>query len=652
MKSYKLIAIERRGDLLLGLILKQENEKIEVYLETGEKVKITSNKIIYTFHCSLEGDNEKTMRLALKTARENFQTQKIDLPTLWECADTDEDYLFQDLAQAYFQECTDMNLGALWIAFSQEQPYFVYRGGYFVKNPPALVQTNLRRSQVEKENRSFEDSLVAWLEEQKSDFNPESEPAKKIIEALKKYALEGEEKASAEAKRIANILFLSPDEMIQLLEHKGILPRDINETLYRIGLTWKFPNELLNEVQTILNTTPNFSNRRRIPDCWNVAIDDSETVEVDDAISYSRQGKYHIIGVHIADVAVTIPKNSELDQFASERFSTIYFPEEKLFLFPNNLVQERLTLAAGIARPTISGFFYFDSDGCLVKSEFEQTLFELKQRATYEQTIASNPLAQGPEFIALQVIATQLREKRRSLGAVITEMPDIKIKVEENEISLQTILPMPGHLVVSEFMILFNTELANYLAQHQCSSIFRTQSTPSVAIQSFTPSDPLYPLKIRWSLPPATLSLEPSPHYTLAAKAYVQASSPMRRYSDLIIQRQLIAILENQATPYTQQQLLAIKAMMERTEKLVRNAEHNRYLFWLYKYLKNNKGKEYQAYISRILDMDKTVVFIPELMQEFPFKVNTANPQLGQSCRLRVQNATPRRRRAYFEEIF
>jgi len=193
--------------------------------------------------------------------------------------------------------------------------------------------------------------------------------------------------------------------------------------------------------------------------------------------------------------------------------------------------------------------------------------------------------------------------------------------------------------------------LAKYLLSQKQASLFRVQGQPSYNLNEISLQDPLYPMKIRWALPAATLSLEPGAHYTLAAPAYVQATSPMRRYSDLVIQRQVKVLLNHQEPVYALPELQTIKVLMERTERLVKTAEHNRYLFWIHKYLKKNKGKDYLAYVSRLLENEKVMVFIPDLMQEFCIKPNHFDFQIGQKMLIRVQGASPRKKKARFEEM-
>ena len=649
MKNYRLIGLERRGNLLFGLVLKQEKEKQEVYLETGEKVHVPLAKTIHSFLSAIPADTEKSMKIALKTAKENFSTEKIDLGMLWECLEPQQEYCFNDMIELYFSEKSDSHAGAFFLSLMENSHYFEYRNGYFLKKSSKRVDENLRREQTEQERRYQEQCFISWLKDnENNDFDPESEVGQRFLSSLKNYALEGEEKANAEAKRIASFFSLGTDELILLLEQKGVLPKDVNETVYRFSLPYQFPNNVLAESQAFLGQPVDYSNRSVVTHSWNVAIDDEETMEVDDALSYQYENGLHVVGVHIADSSFTIPKNSALDTFACDRFATLYFPDEKMFLFPFPLIQEKMTLMVGQPRATISAFFSFDESYNLVSSNFATTVFTLLQRKTYQNT--KEEFGQEPQYQKLLEIATILREKRKEKGAVIMEQPELKLKISEGQVELHILPLSSGHLVVSECMILFNNTLANFFAEKGIPAFYRVQAAPEKPLEA-SKEDPLYPLKTRWALGSASLTFQPGPHYSLALDAYVQGTSPIRRYTDLIMHRQLISYLRGEELAYSEKELLQIKVLSERMEKAIKSAEYTRYMFWLLKYLKQNKGKVFQGYVSRLLENARIMIFIPELMQEFPFKAYSTDILQGDAIWLRIQGASPRKKRAHFEKV-
>ena len=645
-----MIALERRGKLFLALVLKcdKDKDKLEVYLESGEKVSnISENKIIYSFQSSLPADNEKSMKLALKESREKFAQNPVDLEMLWQCLENEDGYEFKEMVDSYFGQTLDSEAGAMFVALIADNLYFHYRNGQFAKVTAETITAKLRQEQSEKQNRDQQALVSEWLRNDKSiEIDLQSEQIQKLLQGLNHFALVGEEKATIEGKRLANALGLTPDEALILLEQKGLLAKDVNENVYRYELVTQYPAAVISESEMILEQPADYPRHYPAAAAWNIAIDDDATKEVDDAIGYHRQGEYQIVGVHIADVAWQIPQGGELDRFAADRFATLYFPEERHFLFPLPLIQKRLTLAVGQPRPVISGFFYFDDQGNLQKSHFQRTLFTLARKATYEQSFQL--LSEAGEFQQLRQIAQQLRAARISQGAVITELPGIKIKVNDGEVTLERCDYTPGDMMISEFMVLYNTTLAQQFVERDLNAFFRIQPSPIAPIEA-SHEDPLYPLKMRWGLSPTSLSLHPAPHHTLGVPAYVQGSSPMRRYSDLVMQRLLVSCLEKTAPPYSSEQLQRIKTDCERTEKAVKAAEYSRNQFWIYRYLNKHKGP-YQGYVSRVLD-HRVMVYIPELLQELPLKGEPSLNKVGKAVTIKVLSASPRKRRVHLEKL-
>jgi exoribonuclease-2 len=649
--KYRVIGLERRGELLLAVVIKQKEDKLDVYLESGEKVTVAGSKAIH-FFSTVEASDEKSIKIALADTRDRFSQEVIDLAMLWECLEADISHSLPELLAAYFTTYGEKEAGALFVALSRDKHYFAWRDGGFVKTPPATVEVNLKREKAEKERHATESSVVSWLKGTTSSIDLTAEGVKKMMDALKKFALEGADSAPSEARRLAETLGMDADSLLDLLEEKGIIDPDVNEALYRFQLYSEYPHSAREEAQKIVASSSNLDGRAVIRDSWNIAIDDAETEEVDDALSYHQEDGCHVVGIHIADVACIVPPGGPLDNFARTRFATLYFPETRLPLFPFSLVKKKLTLSVREGRPTISGFFYFDDQGNLVRSYFAETVLVLSRRGTYEDT--AGQLGEEPAFRKLHEIAIALRDKRVKAGAVITQLPDLKIKVKDGKVSLQLqTMDLPGHLVVSELMILFNSALGEKFMREAIPALFRVQSKKTDAQpEALNRDDPLYPLKLRWNMAAASLSITPAPHYSVGVPAYTWATSPIRRYSDLIAHRQLIATLHQNPLPYPLAVLEEMKMNLERLEKACKNVEIARNLYWIYKYLKNSNDKVYQAVVSRVLENQKVMVFIPELLQEFPFHAERlSDAQEGRALSLRVIEAYPRQKRIIWGQV-
>lgn len=651
MNSYVVVGVERRGLLLVAIILKNNSngKKIEVYTQDREKISIAARKILWNFNRQIEADNEKNMRLRIAELIEEFAQQQIDIATLWELLDEEQGYTIEDLLETYFTEYSDFDAGSLFVALGENNLYFKLNNGKFEKNSPQNVESNLQRIQSEQTRKQQEDLFIKWF----ISYHGNKEIPEEFVELLEKarlYALQGE-LASSETKKVGSLLGKTPDEMLLLLENKEVIKKNINQVVYRQGLQTKFSPQVLAEVDEIIAQEVNWEGRRVISDLWNIAIDDEETEEVDDAISYHEENGLFVVGVHIADVEATIKKDSALDSMAEDRFATVYFLDGKIPLFPMNLVKERLTLAENSPRATVSGFFYFDYDGNLQKSKFEKTVLSLQRRATYEDSLEE--LGKDYHFCKLHEIAMKIRELRCENGAIITNFPDSNINIaDENNIEFKLVsAATPAHTVVSEFMIYFNHILAQTMAKTGIPAFYRVQSINS-PVDSLVKDNPVYPIQLRRCLGGATLSSTPGKHATLGLNAYTQGTSPIRRYGDLLIHRQFFHFMETNKMCYSSDDLRRKIASIEKGEKKIKVAENERYLFWFYKYLKQQKGKIFKGFVSKAFDNNRVLVFFPDLFQEFSAKVEREDyAKEGREVSFRIQGASPRKQRLHLQHL-
>ncbi len=654
MNRYKVVGIERRSKLMLAMVLKESDTKQEVYTEEGGKISIPGKKILWSSNTFLEADNQKSMKEGLIKYL-STEEEITDLATLWEFLEGEEDkYSFRDLVELYHGDYSESRALSLFKVLKEDHLYFKINGQELTRNASDTVEANTRRLTAEKKRKEQEDSFLKWFTEYHPEAKEREEPGADILEMIelaKEFALRGEDRASASSKRVSSLLALSADDLLITLENKGLIEKDINECIYRSDLSRTFPQNVLDETEELLQKDTSWDGRRILSDIWSIAIDSKDTEEVDDAISVHQEDNGKVLGIHIADVDATVKEGTALDRNAQNRFATLYFPDERIPVFPSSLVQERLTLKEDSLRPTVSGFFYFDPEGKLSRYHFERTALKLGQRLTYEET--NDPKWQEHELFSwLEKTAISLREERLSQGALVTDFPDVKIKVENGNVDIKVSRSnTSGHLVVSECMILFNGKFGENLKEKNIPAIFRGQAKSGQNIEELDKDDPLYPLKIRWSMGAASLSLQAFSHATLGLSSYTQATSPIRRYSDLVVHRQFFYSSE-EAPYYDLPNLQAKLAMFERSEKTIKVTESERRSFWLYKYLKLQKNRVFQGIISRLFDNNRVMVFIPEIWQEFPFKLdNPREAKEGNLISLKIQGASPRKRKAHFSMV-
>jgi len=180
--------------------------------------------------------------------------------------------------------------------------------------------------------------------------------------------------------------------------------------------------------------------------------------------------------------------------------------------------------------------------------------------------------------------------------------PELKITVRGNEISLHEDDPdTPSHNLVQEFMILANHLAARYALRHEIPIIYRVQDMSSEPVHPVHPYHALdFDREVR-KMKRTRLSTCPQPHAGLGLDLYTQVSSPLRRYADLVIQRQLTAHLCAQALPYTQEELFAVLDNVESTTSQNRALEREARRYWVLEYLRRTgMDQDYRATIVRL----------------------------------------------------
>jgi exoribonuclease-2 len=267
------------------------------------------------------------------------------------------------------------------------------------------------------------------------------------------------------------------------------------------------------------------------------SIDDATTTEIDDAFSVRPLANGHLeIGVHIAAPAFAMPRGSTLDAIARARLSTVYMPGRKITMLPDAVI-ERFTLAAGTTPPAVSLYVEVAPDGTPLahSTRLERVaiaanlrLDEIGER--FAEATAPDEPEWTDELRALWRLAQKLEAAR---GKPETPRIDYSFRVDWNAApgGRVAILPRPRgsplDKLVAELMIYVNSTWGRVLADAGAPGLYRTQQAGKVK-----------------------MSTKPEPHQGLGVAQYLWASSPLRRYSDLVNQRQLVALSVGDKPPY------------------------------------------------------------------------------------------------------
>jgi len=376
------------------------------------------------------------------------------------------------------------------------------------------------------------------------------------------------------------------------------------------------------------------------------SIDDENTKDMDDALSVELLDDKTRIGVHISNVTSVIESSSYLDKEALKRGETIYLAEGNISMFPSEVVDKLLTLSEKNIRKAVSLFVTFDADFNISNYEFIQTKIKVKRNISYKE--ANESFLKSQQGKRLLEIAKVLREKRIKNGAVILQLPTMKISVSEDTVTSVSKYSMTtdSHNAVAEFMILLNNLAGRYFAENKIPAIFRSQiENTSEDINSLDRESDLFPTQVIKFLRPTKITTIAEPHKFLGIDAYVQISSPIRRYLDLVLQRQLISCLDGTGPIYSNAVLEKIYSQTEMAVKEKRLIEKSRERYWVLKYLSDNKICELQGIISSVRDK-RVTVYVPEYLLDLPIALSSDTQlEVGSKAKILINKIDLNRRK-------
>ena len=341
-------------------------------------------------------------------------------------------------------------------------------------------------------------------------------------------------------------------DLRQWLIVRGLL--DPNEPIALRGSVWSrsFPPDLEAEAKRLIalanEELPGDEQRIDLTHLATYSLDDAGTREIDDALSLERCDGFDWIWIHIADPSRLIGIDSPLDQEARRRATSLYLAEGVMPMLPLELAAGPLSLRAGQRCAALSVAVRLDDDGAMAERRIVRSWIRPRYGLTYADGDELIELAPpGDEALSdLSQLMQQRMRWRRSKGAVMFDRPEGRFRRSDGALTLQVIDPSPSRLMVSEAMLLMGAVVASYGQEHNLPLPYRSQPAaelPSSDELDRIPEGPARDAAIKRCLSRGVQGTRPMPHFSLGLEAYVQATSPIRRYADLVAHRQIIAQL-------------------------------------------------------------------------------------------------------------
>jgi len=519
---------EESGKFLAGRVLSEADASIQVELESGKRVKVKSANVMLRF------DKPAPAELV---AQAQAQAAEIDLDLAWEFAPA-EDFGFADLARDYFDASAGLVQQAAALFRLFDAPHYFRRigKGQFRKAPEETVKAALLAIERKKQVAA---QIEAWATELAGNQCP-APVREQLFKILFKPDKNGPEyKAVVEASRRAH---RSP---LDLLKDAGAI-----DSPYQFHWRRFLFEEFARGTGFPALDAPPIKDELPRAAVAAFSIDDSQTTEIDDALSVQGLGSGVVtLGIHIAAPALAIGPDSAIDKVARDRLSTVYMPGWKITMLPDSVV-EAYTLAEGRDCPAVSLYTRFDEAtlavlGSETRLEAVPIVANLRHDKldafVTEATLTGEAPADypfAPELAFTFRLARHLKAAREVVRGKpeLFNRPDYNFKLQRAEgrdpgaepDGSETVLiserrrGAPLDLIVSEAMILANSTWGGWLAELGVPGIYRSQASLAPGV------------KVR-------MGVKPAPHAGMGVAQYTWATSPLRRYVDLVNQWQIIA---------------------------------------------------------------------------------------------------------------
>ena len=412
----------------------------------------------------------------------------------------------------------------------------------------------------------------------------------------------------------------TPENAQKLLLNLNLWPKYFNPFPLRAKIPLDIPHIQL--------TNCSMNDRKDLTYMDSYAIDELNCNDPDDALSFDNGS----IWIHVADVAAFVSHNSQLDTCAKNRGSNLYLPEKIIPMLPQEITQ-KCGLGLNDTSPALSFKITLDTDGNPHCEEITPSIVKVKQ-ISYTET---DTILNTEPFKSLFNITEKFHSRRIKAGGADIYLPEVKLKVNYSYNSLDNentthitfnnnldlipdieIIPIQktkSRQMVTDAMLMAGEAVADWLHSNHISAPFASQIPPEEHLSPETLSEMF---QYRKQFKRTQINLTPAKHAGLGLNIYTRVTSPLRRYSDLLVHQQLRAFIAGKPT-LEDDQILEKITYADEQAYLRSNVEKESNLHWKLVKMQFDIQKTYSGIVVDKFN-DRVVIFIPYFSLSAPLR--------------------------------
>ena len=590
-----------------AVVLSTSGTNVRLMLVNGKETNIPEKKILYSSNRSLisvsDKESCKQNLININNTRKEI-ADKIDLAEIRELLFEDPKfYELNEIAEFLYDSNDFDSIAALLRKLCEDKLYFKNKNNTFQPVSEEVLKQALEQLK-KKELQEKEESVL--VEALKNLLNNAvlDDCLKPYLQDLKDFVAIGEE--ANISKKFSNALnkasINNNRKIFQSLIKAEIMKEDENLDLIKFRTPVGFSEEQKKEAEKSCNIDIKALNRIDLTYLKTWAIDSPGSKDRDDAFSFEKTDSGYTLWVHIADPSEIVKPDSMLDKEAARRGSSIYMPDMRINMFPEIISEEFLSLDEGKERLALSFKLDFSNEIELKSISINKSIIKLEKATEYP---LANEILKSDEWLnSAYLFSEKLKAERVKQGAVIIpRQPELNVKVVGDNIVIEK--ENRDELtagMIAEFMIWVNHAAARWFHENSIPALFRTQEGDSDFVvpkcESFDPVAFWNTLKV---MRKTVVGPDFGKHYSLGVIGYTQISSPLRRYSDLLLHRQIKAFLDQQ--PFMTQEELNGRVMIsdiavDHAEDTMRDRER----YYILKYIKQQQKSSEVIFDGVVVD--------------------------------------------------